>query len=212
MRHCGKCREVKPHDAEHFVTVRGVPKTRCRVCANASAKAYMKTAKGRAVATKAVAAYRERHPDRVLAQSAKQRSNPAFGAAQRAWRQANPERAREFTRKWVARNREATVAAAAKRRAAIRGAAGTHTARDVQDQFNRQNGACYYCTAPLTKYHVDHMTPISRGGSNGPENIVCACIRCNLCKWTYTAEEFGARVNAGLVPHIQKVSHGDQVG
>jgi 5-methylcytosine-specific restriction endonuclease McrA len=39
-------------------------------------------------------------------------------------------------------------------------------------------------------YHVDHMTPLSRGGSNGPENLVCACRRCNLSKHNKTVPEF----------------------
>jgi 5-methylcytosine-specific restriction endonuclease McrA len=42
----------------------------------------------------------------------------------------------------------------------------------------------------LVKFHVDHKTPLSRGGSNWPSNIVCACAECNMKKNAKTAEEF----------------------
>ena len=56
-----------------------------------------------------------------------------------------------------------------------------------------QGHSCYYCDVPLFGvYHVDHMTPISRGGSNWPENLCIACPTCNISKGAKTAEEFMA--------------------
>jgi len=60
---------------------------------------------------------------------------------------------------------------------------GTHTTKDIQTQYQRQKGKCYYCKVKLGKaYHVDHVIPLSKGGSNGPENLVIACPSCNLSK------------------------------
>jgi 5-methylcytosine-specific restriction endonuclease McrA len=63
------------------------------------------------------------------------------------------------------------------------GNGGTHTAADVAAQRARQRGRCYWCHEKVGKsYHVDHVMPLALGGSNGPENIVIACISCNLRK------------------------------
>jgi len=40
------------------------------------------------------------------------------------------------------------------------------------------------------RFHVDHKTPLTRGGNNSPENLCCACPSCNFRKGTKTAEEF----------------------
>ena len=57
------------------------------------------------------------------------------------------------------------------------------TVTDVERQYQSQKGHCYYCKRKVgDTYHVDHVIPLSRGGSNGPENIVIACPDCNHSK------------------------------
>jgi 5-methylcytosine-specific restriction endonuclease McrA len=46
------------------------------------------------------------------------------------------------------------------------------------------------------KYHVDHVVPLSRGGSDGPENIVISCPRCNCSKSSKLPEEWNRPVVA----------------
>lgn len=50
--------------------------------------------------------------------------------------------------------------------------------------LRRDNYTCQYCgaKAPDTALHVDHVTPASKGGGNEPDNLIAACIRCNLGK------------------------------
>ena len=43
-------------------------------------------------------------------------------------------------------------------------------------------------------YHVDHVIPLILGGSNGPENLVIACPRCNLSKGAKMPHEFSERL------------------
>jgi 5-methylcytosine-specific restriction endonuclease McrA len=81
------------------------------------------------------------------------------------------------------------------RRAKLKENGGTFTFRELNEQFERQEGFCYYCGELLYKsfdssVHIDHKTPISRGGSNNISNIALACSACNQKKFTKTAEEF----------------------
>lgn len=71
---------------------------------------------------------------------------------------------------------------AAKRRARKKGAQGTHTAAQELEQKTRQKNRCYYCGSKLTKWHADHIVPLSRGGSDLIDNIAITCPSCNLHK------------------------------
>jgi 5-methylcytosine-specific restriction endonuclease McrA len=57
--------------------------------------------------------------------------------------------------------------------------------------FARDNNSCQYCgkrfsTSDLS---LDHVVPRSRGGDTSWENIVCACIQCNVRKGGRTPQE-----------------------
>jgi hypothetical protein len=47
--------------------------------------------------------------------------------------------------------------------------------------FKRDNFACQYCgaRAPEAVLHVDHIKPVSKGGTNDMLNLVAACSGCN---------------------------------
>lgn len=59
--------------------------------------------------------------------------------------------------------------------------------RWLQDAlFHRENGRCALCSTDLTrvflpnvKIHVDHIVPISRGGTTDPTNLQLSCASCN---------------------------------
>jgi hypothetical protein len=50
--------------------------------------------------------------------------------------------------------------------------------------LNRDNFTCRYCghEAPDVVLHVDHIVPVSQGGTNDCENLITACAECNLGK------------------------------
>lgn len=54
----------------------------------------------------------------------------------------------------------------------------------------RDNFTCRYCgrRAPHVQLHVDHVHPVSRGGTDDPLNLVAACVDCNMGK---LAKELG---------------------
>lgn len=81
------------------------------------------------------------------------------------------------------KNKENEKALNARRRARKRDADGKYDAKDVARQYRAQKGKCYWCGIKVGGvYHVDHVIPLARGGTNGPENIVISCPHCNLSK------------------------------
>ncbi len=69
-------------------------------------------------------------------------------------------------------------------------AAGSYSRTDVDRLFQQQDGKCAYCSCKLRRFHVDHIIPLARGGSNWPDNLALACTFCNLSKGAKTPEEF----------------------
>lgn len=50
--------------------------------------------------------------------------------------------------------------------------------------FKRDGFECQYCgaTPPGALLHVDHIKPVAEGGGNEMDNLVTACLPCNLGK------------------------------
>lgn len=129
--------------------------------------------------------YRERFRAYVTDRAAKYRAANKYRTTvyNRMWYLANKEYDAERKRKYYAANPDRAKARARRRRARKADAVGSHTAADIRAQYKRQKGKCYYCGVKVgDKYHVDHIVPLSRGGSDSPENLVVACPFCNVSK------------------------------
>jgi 5-methylcytosine-specific restriction endonuclease McrA len=62
----------------------------------------------------------------------------------------------------------------------------------IRDQVLARDGSvCAYCHGETTSPHIDHVIPLSRGGSSELTNLVVACPRCNISKGDRTPEEWG---------------------
>lgn len=106
----------------------------------------------------------------------REQNHERFLEGMRQWREENPERRREHART------HSKI-----RRARKAGATVTN--------FPDPPGAdrCYLCfKTDLTRsdLHLDHVIPLSRGGSHTPDNVEWACATCNLRKGSKTLEEF----------------------
>ncbi len=92
----------------------------------------------------------------------------------KAWDKSNPVRRLAIYNRYRAREKAAP---------------GHFTEEDWSKQYKLQNGKCFYCNK-IKKLTIDHKVPLSRGGSNCPDNIVLACLSCNCKKNDKTIEEF----------------------
>lgn len=94
------------------------------------------------------------------------------------WKRANPEKVKRYINK---------------RRAMLAGSGGSYTEDELQSLLHLYEYLCAYCRkAPYE--HLDHDTPISRGGTNDISNLLPSCATCNLKKGTRTGAEFRARL------------------
>lgn len=99
------------------------------------------------------------------------------------------------TRTYLRTNPEARRAKGQNRRAREKAAGGSIRKRDVTLKLQQQGGRCYWCQEPLGgSYHVDHVIALAKGGTNGPENICCACADCNHAKAAKMPWEFAGRL------------------
>ena len=57
--------------------------------------------------------------------------------------------------------------------------------------FARDHNQCQYCGRkfPTSELSLDHVLPRSKGGTSTWENIVCACVNCNVKKGGRTPKE-----------------------
>lgn len=98
----------------------------------------------------------------------------------RTYRLANPEKASAAGRLWRRENPTRVLEKNRRRRALQYDAEGFTTPAEWAAILAAFNYRCAYCPAPGTT--LDHVVPLSRGGSNGPENVVPACGPCNSAK------------------------------
>lgn len=142
--------------------------------------------------------YREKNKEKLLEYDrlryktryiARKQADPLYQSRQY---HNNKEYYLEYQRQYRKQNPDKSRAHVENRRARKLNAPGKYTEADIQVLFLSQSGLCVSCHTKLDQYRVDHIFPLSRGGSNYPENIQLLCPSCNSSKGNKTMEEFVA--------------------
>ena len=62
--------------------------------------------------------------------------------------------------------------------------------------FARDHNRCQYCgkKVPTSELSLDHIVPKSAGGTTTWENLVCACVKCNVKKGGRSPKEAGLKL------------------
>jgi 5-methylcytosine-specific restriction endonuclease McrA len=109
---------------------------------------------------------------------------------QRVWYEQNREIHAERVRRWGQNNREKRLSYTHRRRVRRLQNGGSYTKREWYELKRRFDFTCLCCgqKEPAIKLTVDHVIPISRGGTNDIGNIQPLCRRCNQSKGTQTID------------------------
>jgi 5-methylcytosine-specific restriction endonuclease McrA len=213
LKTCSKCGRELPRTPEYFPlrksSIDGL-RGKCRDCYNAGKRALIALdrehyrAKGREWIANNPEKKREMSARDYEAHKAKRQEK------HHAWKASNKEYISEYNKQFrrdhpelmkARRHAEhvkyphVTRIQGIRRRARLRGAEGHHTFDDIRAQYKSQNGRCWWCGKSVgDTYHVDHLVPLARGGSNWPNNLVIACPMCNSSKSAKLPHEFNGRL------------------
>lgn len=154
-------------------------------------------------------AYAEKHREEIREKSSKwYKENPEKAKKYRSdWKQANPDKVLASNKKSYAENKESAIARAREwnkkhpevgrlrvinRRAAQRENGGVLSKGLSSKLIFLQRGKCACCGVDLkkSKYHMDHITPVSKGGANSDFNIQLLCPSCNHAKGAKNSVDF----------------------
>lgn len=187
QKQCPKCRQFYPATLEYF-TARKQRKSGLSSYCKACQKAYRSTPEYRAYNAERERIRRKRCDVKEWITEYNHQYNRAhrieIRKQKRQYEQLNRDEIREKRR--VHSNR---------RRALFKQANGSHTAEDIRLQYISQRGKCWHCGKQLgNDWHVDHLIPLSRGGSNAPNNLVISCPLCNMQKHNKLPQEWNGRL------------------
>ena len=180
MKRCGACRVEKAHsDFTKNKSAKDGLDFYCRECTRVRNRASYARNKEKESARKA---------------KAYQENKEAMLARNRRWREANREKERAQHKVYYANNPHIFAKRGTNRKeswAAIE--KFEFSKRDYQSLLNRYSNSCAYCKHGFSDdltVSLDHVVPVSRGGTHGAGNLVPSCRPCNSSKNSRTLMEW----------------------
>ena len=198
VKRCKRCGEMKPATPEYFHRnnrrLDGLFGC-CKVCENK--RQQQRRAANPEPSRKACRKWRASHIEQEHERGRQYRlDNPhKVREAQKRYQAENWDRLREEKKLYRAANLDKDRVRSLNRLARQKSAEGTHTTSDIKVIYDSQRGKCWWCGCEVGgDYHVDHRIPLSRGGSNAPENLVISCPKCNRSKKDKFPHEWNGRL------------------
>lgn len=106
--------------------------------------------------------------DKERAVGYRRKNRKKIAGQSKEWRKNNPDKVKTYDRN---------------KKLKRRGAEGRHTHADIVNLLDLQNYKCAECKKSVREdYHVDHIMPLARDGTNWPSNLQILCPRCNMEK------------------------------
>ena len=136
--------------------------------------------------------WRKANPEKARAEVTKwHRANPDKRREHCAtWRKTHAEEIKISKTRWQQSNLDKGVIYAQSRRARKAQNGGLLSEFEWQELKLRHHSRCLCCHRyePEIKLTIDHVVPVTRGGSNDISNIQPLCRKCNLSKGTQTTD------------------------
>lgn len=169
-KECSRCKTLKPFsDFNKSKTGKYGLHSYCRSCDAENKKVWYQQNKSRAI--RKSQDWKIDNPDR-------------YARNQRNHKDRYREHYSEYYRQWAADNRDKCILNKHRYYSKLRQQLGEVSENIIDFLFEKQNGQCFYCQSKLDDFHLEHMTPISRGGLHDDSNLCLSCSSCNLKKTT----------------------------
>lgn len=187
---CSKCKTEKPNTNEYFAFAnksKGLLKNKCKMCDKEyyknnrnkmieHSKEYYKNNK--AVVQEYKKQYYKNNREEVIKKSIEYRNN-------------NTDRVSEYLKEYQKNNKDKMVFYASKRRILENGNGGSYTQEQWQETLEYFDYKCAY-TGECIKgnLHIEHIIPITKGGTNYIWNLIPSTPHANISKRNKDMEDW----------------------
>lgn len=180
---CCQCKQEKPLDGFHrHKSRKDGHHAKCKACLKTKQQEYYQQNKEKILAQQQTPEGRARHHKHSINYYHRNQEECNQRSLEH-WRN-NKERHKERLQNWRKRNPDKTRAQKQNRRARVKGGGGSFTPQEWRNLCSKFDNRCVCCGANNVVLAVDHIVPVSQGGTSNISNIQPLCKSCNSSKGT----------------------------